>query len=249
MGNELKHNNEFRDERIFHLGMSTVGIAHDLNNFLCAIIAYADMALEDSVGDSRITGNLNCLLSVSEQAKSTVEELLSYARTHEISRGEVDLASIVRKVMTLVMSSAPDSLLLNFENTCDSYTVRGNGNQLYQCVMNLAMNAAQAMNNKGELRFILRRMKVAAQSEGVVGPISAGEYLVLDVVDTGPGIAPALMDRIFQPFFSTKISSKGCGLGLAIIANIMSSHQGNILVHSIPGSGTTFSLFFFQPQR
>jgi signal transduction histidine kinase len=243
MGNELKRRGDFSSERIFNLGMSAVGIAHDLNNFLCAIIAYADMALEDSV-DPKISGNLNCLLTVSEQARLTVEDILCYARSQEPCRGKVDLANVVDKAMNFIRTSTSASLKLIFENHCASSILVGNENQLYQCVMNLALNGVQSMNNSGTLMFVLKNEFVHHECNGAIGRIYPGEYLVLEVTDTGSGIDPELMDKIFQPFFSTKVSSNGCGLGLAIIVKIMTNCQGNILVRSSAGIGTSFSLYF-----
>lgn len=243
MGNELKRSGDFSNERIFNLGMSAVGIAHDLNNFLCAIIAYADMALEDSV-DPKISGNLNSLLTVSEQAKTTVEDILCYARSQEPCHGKVDLANVVDKAMAFIRTSVPASLKLVFENHCANSILYGNENQLYQCVMNLALNGAQSMNNNGTLRFVLKNEYVHHECDGAIGRIFPGEYLVLEVTDSGSGIEPELMDKIFQPFFSTKAAGNGCGLGLAIIAKIMTGCHGNILVRSSAGIGTSFSLYF-----
>ena len=232
------------DERVLNLGRTAIDVAHDLKNLLFAITAYADMALSQSMYDSRMSRDLNCLLSITERASMTVDQILQYACPKKRPFKMFNIIPVINEIVDMVAMTSAKTVTVKTEYCCKQDVVWGNSTQVYQCVMNLAYNAVYAMQDSGDLIIRVSECLIEAPQKGILGPIALGDYLAVDVIDTGKGIEPELMDKIFQPFFTTKKAARGNGLGLAILRDIMISHLGNILVFSSPEHGTQFRLLF-----
>ena len=239
-----EHQGQQIDERVRILGRSAVDMAHDLKNLLFAITAYADKALAHSSYNSPTSQDLNCLLTITERASITVDQVLQFARPGKRPFKVFHLIPVLDEIVDMVKVTTPESVNVSSEYHCKYDLVLGNATQVYQCIMNLAFNSVYAMQKCGDLSIHLLEQRIETVEEGVLGEIQPDTYLVVDVIDNGKGIAPELVGKIFQPFFTTKKADRGSGLGLAILRDIMKQHLGNIQVVSSPQNGTRFRLLF-----
>ncbi len=215
-----------RAERLSALGTLAGGLAHEVRNPLASIRASAQVLAEES--DDPETGEyLAVIQNEADRINRLVESLLDYARPEHVEVGPVDLNQLVDDVAHLTQSYAAQAgVEVAVTSPPDGLVVRGERDRLHQCLLNLALNAIQAMPGGGRLSLTLNRV---------------GDQACLVVADTGPGIPADDLPRIFDPFFSTK--DDGTGLGLAIVQRIVADHRGEIGVESVVGEGTTFRLW------
>ncbi|MCU0804830.1 MAG: PAS domain S-box protein [Burkholderiales bacterium] len=224
------------------IGHLTGGIAHDFNNILTSVMGYVGLASErESAGaDAKLATYLEQALRSCRRARDLIQQMLVFSRGQRGERVPVDLAAVVDESSRLLRSTLPATLKLETELDAPLPRVSADRVQAEQVLLNLAINARDAMAGRGTLTVGLAHRRVEA---GVCAscrkPVS-GRFLVLSVSDTGPGIPPAVMDRMFEPFFSTKEVGKGSGMGLATVHGIVHDHGGHVLVESAPGHGTTF---------
>jgi len=211
--------------RLEAVGRLAGGIAHDFNNLLAPILGYTELMLPKAVGRDR--ERLGHIRSAAQRGKSLVQQLTAFSRCQVVALRTVDLAGVVVGFEALLRDLLPVSveLLLDLQQ---GLRVKADVMQLERVVLNLVMNARDAMPHGGRLTV---RVKPAASPEGK-------DEVELAVIDSGEGIDPAVIGRVFEPFFSTKGSGKGLGLGLATVQGIVEQHEGRISIKSAPDQGT-----------
>lgn len=229
------------------LGVLAGGIAHDFNNLLTGILGNASLALEEAAPGSGIAELLRSIMQATERAAALANQMLAYSGRGKFRLEYVDLSALVSETLTLIESALGKAIRLNLAIAPALPLVHGDPSQLQQIAMNLAINAAEAVDNKGEVSV----RTGAAELDGtrhandvflIQGtPAPAGKYVFLEVRDSGAGMDAETLQRIFDPFFTTK--STGRGLGLAAVLGIVRGHQGTMRISSSPGRGTTFAVY------
>ena len=223
------------------IGQLAGGIAHDFNNLLVGVLGYAELLKEHHSPDSDVSRAADVIIAAVHQASELTRQLLGYARKGKHQIVMVDLAQCVRKVNRLLKRTL-DRKIRVFLDLEDELFVRGDTTQLEQVILNLAVNARDAMPDGGELRFDLVRQTLAPGTAGLPADAGPMELAVLKTSDTGIGIPQENIERIFEPFFTTK-AEEGTGMGLATVYGIVVNHGGWIDVDSIPGRGSVFTVY------
>lgn len=232
-------------QKMESLGVLAGGLAHDFNNLLGVMLSNADLIRAELAAESPHYNAVSDIVAAGGQAARLCAELLAYSGKGEHRTELLDLPAIVRHNAELLRSSLPHRIDIKCNVGEDLPPVRGDEVQLMQVVLNLVINAAEAIGDKpGTIALSTSAREVtrdASASEFHGEPLDFGRYVVLEVRDTGCGIAPETLPRIFEPFYSTKIT--GRGLGLSAIHGIVRSHGGAIRVQSEPGEGTVFQVY------
>ncbi len=227
-------------QRLEAVGTLAAGIAHDFNNILAAIFGYTELAQLVVEPDSPANEYLAEVIVGAERARALVRQILVFGRRTEHEWVQVSLGDLVREVLELLRSTLPATITVEDHLEVDG-AVMGDGGQIHQVLMNLCTNAFQVMEDRGGvLRISLSRvmMPPAADLEG--DRLAAGPYMVIEVTDNGPGIPREMLEKIFEPYFTTKEPGKGTGLGLAVVHGIVQAHHGAVRVESRPGKGASF---------
>lgn len=219
------------------------GIAHDFNNILTVILSYTGLMLaeEDLSEDQR--AQLDAIRQAAESAATLTRQLLVFSRRQAVQHRELHLNDRVRASGRLLGRLIGEHILLRVSAQAVNDIVVADPVQMEQVIVNLAVNARDAMPQGGELRIETRNEAGAADEPDSSAPVGAPLYLVLEVTDTGAGMDETTKARIFEPFFTTKEGGRGTGLGLATVHGIVSSCGGYIRVDSVVGRGTTFRVF------
>ncbi len=223
------------------VGTLAAGVAHDFNNFLTVIVCQLDELR--SVVSATQQAPLDDARHAAEQCALLTEKLLAFARKQPPAFSRIDLGATLRRVETLLRRVCPAAVTLTIDVQHGPIYVRSETNQLESLLMNLALNARDAMPNGGTLGFTVDQVPVEAGSASLHPGEKSGRYARIQVKDTGVGIRPEHLPRIFEPYFSTKAVGQGTGLGLASVYSSVRLHGGEIRVESQPGQGTTFYVF------
>ncbi|MBU0730893.1 MAG: DUF3365 domain-containing protein [Proteobacteria bacterium] len=231
------------------IGTLAGGIAHDFNNILGAILGYADMALESIPGTNPAKGFIEEVLKAGFRARDLVKHILAFSRKSEQKKSPLKIQVIVKEIVKLLRASIPTTIEIKQAIDPDCGTILADPTQIHQVVMNLATNASQAMEGGNGTLFIGVDSVFLSEKDLADEQVAAGPYVLLTVGDTGPGIKPEIISRIFDPYFTTKEVDKGSGMGLAVVHGIVKSHEGYITVESQPGTGTTFNVYFPQSRE
>jgi len=229
-------------ERLATVGQLAAGIAHDFNNIMAIITLYSQSLERDPEFPKR----QQYLATISKQARHAadlISQILDFSRRAVMERGQLDLTPFVKEVVRLLERTLPENIALKMEAGQDGYLVNADPTRLQQALMNLALNARDAMPEGGVLRISLDRVTVGEWERAPVPDMAPGEWVRLMVSDTGSGIPPENFDRIFEPFFTTKQPGVGTGLGLAQVFGIVKQHGGEVVVDSEVGEGSTFALY------
>jgi len=227
-----------RAQRLESLGALSGGIAHDLNNMLTPVSLLLD---EMSDPRSEVPPDLIASVRVSvRRAAAMLRQLLTFGRGVEGERKPVPIAELCADLGRIINSTFPKAIHLELQVSAEIGDVTGDATQLHQVLLNLCVNARDAMPDGGVLRILARPLQITAENRVAWPEAQPGSHVLLEVSDTGAGIPPALLDRIFEPFFTTKTADKGTGLGLSTTLGIVRGHGGSITVESRAGVGTTF---------
>jgi PAS domain S-box-containing protein len=231
-----------RAQRMESIGMLAGGIAHDLNNILAPIMMCVDILKSDT--DSPQTKQILETVEMSaKRGADIVRQVLSFARGVEGERVEIQPKHLLRDLEKIIMDTFPKDIRLEFSIPVDTWTVLGDPTQLHQILLNLCVNARDAMPNGGTLAIGVENCVFDEQYAAMNLQTKPGSYVCISATDTGTGIPPEILDKIFDPFFTTKELNKGTGLGLSTVMAIVKSHEGTINVYSEPGKGTTFKIY------
>ncbi len=226
------------------VGKLAGGIAHDFNNVLTAIIGFSDLLLQTHRPSDAAYKDIKNIQSAAYRAAALVASLLGFSRKQTQQVAVVNLGDLTSEMMPVLKTQVGEKIDLKIQAERDLWYVRADSNQLYQVILNLVRNARDAMPTGGKLTIRTRNVteRESQKMSGVVG-FTAGEYVLIEVADTGTGMAPEVMAKIFEPFFTTKGVGKGTGLGLASVYGIVKQSGGFILPESEVGKGTTFKVF------
>ncbi len=225
------------------IGTLAGGIAHDFNNILSAILGYAEMAQEDSPAGSILKRDIDQVVKASHRAKDLVKQILAFSRQTETELIPIQPAMIVREAAKMLRSSLPSTIDIQQNIDVNSGPILADPTQIHQIVMNLCTNAFHAMEETGGTLSISLEKKTLTEKDIVNQPgMHSGDFVQLSVGDTGPGIAPELWDKIFDPYFTTKEIGKGTGMGLSILHGIVKNYGGSVSFNSHPGEGTVFQV-------
>jgi PAS domain S-box-containing protein len=232
----------FQAQKMEALGTLAGGIAHDFNNTLGAVIGYAELAKMHVKDDPKVFGYLDGVLQASMRAGDLVKQILTFSRGTEQQKIPLRISSIIKETLKMLRSSIPSTIEIK-RNIQSEGIVLAEPTQIHQIIMNLCTNAYHAMQETGGILGISLK-DVEVTGKGLPGvEMEKGEYLLLEVSDTGHGMDEETKNKIFEPYFTTKEPGKGTGLGLAVVHGIVKSHHGSITLYSEPGQGTTFHVY------
>ena len=235
-----------QSQKIEAVGCLAGGVAHDFNNILMAIIGYTEMALYKVPEETPLRHDLDQILKAGSRASDLVKQILAFSRQTEQERKPLQIISLIKEALKLMRSSIPSTIEIRQELaiTQGKDIILADPTQIHQVLMNLCTNAAHAMRTEGGI-LTVHLSDVEADSSFVLRypGLKPGSFLRLTVKDTGHGMDAAVMERIFDPYFTTKSPGEGTGLGLAVVHAIVKSHNGAIAVNSERGKGTTFQVF------
>ncbi|MFH1350835.1 MAG: CHASE2 domain-containing protein [Pseudomonadota bacterium] len=224
------------------MGTLAGGIAHDFNNILSAIIGYTELAYLEIPQENKAKRQLMEVLKGGERAKNLVNQILTFSRQTEHEKRPIEIGSVIKEALKLIRSTLPTTIEIRTDIRTPG-AVEADPTQIHQIIMNLCTNAYHAMREQGGvLRVLLEDVDIA--SEDQFPDLAPGRYVRLSVIDTGAGMRPEIVRKIFDPYFTTKSKGEGTGLGLAVVHGIVKSQGGAITVHSEPGKGARFEIFF-----
>jgi two-component system cell cycle sensor histidine kinase/response regulator CckA len=220
------------------------GIAHDFNNVLTAIIGFSDLLLQTHRPSDPAYRDIRNIQSAANRAASLVAGLLGFSRKQTQQVAVFNLGELTSDMMPVLKTQVGEKIDLKIQAERDLWYVKADSDQLYQVILNLVRNGRDAMPSGGKLTIKTRNVteRESQKMSGTVG-FTPGEYVLIEVADTGSGMAPEVMAKIFEPFFTTKGVGKGTGLGLASVYGIVKQSGGFILPESEVGKGTTFKVF------
>ncbi len=228
------------------LGHLTGGIAHDFNNLLNIISGFTEMSLSAStkMGDSKLSHYLSQVKNASQRATNLVSQMLSFSRKDQRNSLPIEITSVLKEEIKMLRATLPTTIELDAVIEDNLPAIFMNPTQLQQMVMNLCVNARDAMDGEGKLGIRLSWARDLDTESPISHKPIKGDWIELTVTDTGSGIAPDLIEEIFTPFFTTKEVGKGTGMGLSVVYGIMKNHGGHILIESELGKGTSLHLLF-----
>lgn len=230
-----------RAQRLDSLGALAGGIAHDLNNLLAPILL-ASQILEMRLNDPEERDLVSRIQTSVHRGSDVLKQVLRFVRGMEDERVMLQPEQLIRELAHIIQEAFPKTITLKLDVPAELSNVTGNATQLEQVLLNLSLNARDAMPNGGFLRISAANVTFDDSDSGLPPGARSGAYVVLRVEDTGTGIPPEVLDKLFEPFFTTKDSGKGTGLGLSTAMGIVKSHCGFIQVRSRPGEGSTFTV-------
>ncbi len=240
------------------LGTLAGGIAHDFNNIIGSILGNCSLLMIDTPKEDPGYERLRQIIESGTRARDLVRQILTYSRNAESERKPLELGTVVKDSLTIVNPLMPSNVSLQVERM-DECMVAGDATQIHQVLLNLCLNAAQAIGSKeGSIKVSVKSVQVRGAEgrdtggdpwpqtpvRGQSGTLIDGRYARITVRDTGGGIDEETMPRIFEPFFTTKEVGQGTGLGLAAVQGIIRNHEGVVAIESVPGVGTSFSIYF-----
>ena len=226
------------------IGTLAGGIAHDFNNILFPIVGYTELAMDDIPQDNQARQNLEEVLKATTRAKELVQQILTFSRQGGQERKPLLVQSLIKEALKLLRATIPSSIEIEPDVDEGCGHIMGDPTQIHQVIMNLCTNAYHAMQETGGiLEVALKEVDISYEESVERVGMKVGRHLELKVKDTGHGMGPDVMERIFEPYYTTKELGKGTGLGLSVIHGIIKNHGGDISVSSQPGEGTVFTVY------
>lgn len=230
--------------KIQAIGTLAGGIAHDFNNILFPIVGYTELTMDEVPEGSVAHNNLAEILKAANRARDLVQQILTFSRQSGQERKPTKVQYIIKEALKLLRASIPASIEIIHEIDDDCRPVMGDATQIHQVIMNLCTNAYQAMQDKGgRLTVSLKEVDISYEETVEKIGMQPGKHLRLAVTDEGCGMDASVLDRIFEPYYTTKEQGKGTGLGLSVIHGIVKNHRGDITVSSALGKGSTFQVY------
>lgn len=233
----------FRAQRLESIGTLASGIAHDLNNILAPIMMAAPI-IRMSKTPEAVEKMLVMVESSTRRAAKLVRQLLTFGRGVDGEKKSLTIAPIISEMLTIARQTFPKNITIAAEFAGDLPPILADATQVHQVLLNLCVNARDAMPEGGALIIAAENVSFDANSASMAPGAKAGDYVLVKVTDTGTGMTPEIIDKIFNPFFTTKEVGKGTGLGLATVLGLVKSHGGFVTLSSEPGKGSTFRVHF-----
>ncbi|MCB9008323.1 MAG: response regulator [Ardenticatenaceae bacterium] len=230
-------------ERLATVGQLAAGIAHDFNNVMGVIMLYAKMLQRNPTLQKKERGHLDLISDRAQHAANLISQILDFSRRSIMDLVPLNLRPLLKQMIKLLEQTLPENITLHLKYSENNCIIEGDPTRLQQVIMNLALNARDAMPTGGRLDFELSCLSITNEHEAPLPDLWVGDWVKLAVKDTGTGIPPEVLPHLFEPFFSTKPPGKGTGLGLAQVYGIVKQHKGSIDVVSKPGGGTSFFLY------
>jgi PAS domain S-box-containing protein len=231
-------------QKLDALGTLAGGIAHDFNNILSAIIGFSELSREELPEDSPVIQYLQHVLQAGRRARDLVKQILAFSRRGETEKKPFRVSIIIKEALKLLRASLPSTIEIKTDIKAQNSIAFANPTQIHQILMNLCANAGYAMRDKGgTLEVAMHEVDLDEDALAHQLELSAGRYLKLTVSDTGCGMSPHIMERIFDPYFTTKKKEEGTGLGLSVVHGIVKDHGGFITVKSNPDQGSVFDVY------
>jgi PAS domain S-box-containing protein len=231
-----------RAQRLESIGTLASGLAHDLNNVLAPIMMATQFLMDETTDDTTRTW-VQTLDTCSRRGADIVRQVLTFARGVEGQRLTLQPKHLVQEMERIIRETFPKSIEVAISFCKQPWMIRGDATQMQQVLMNLCVNARDAMPDGGTLTLSVDKAELNGEALSIHPKAQCGRYAVISVADTGTGIAPELMDKIFDPFFTTKPLGYGTGLGLPTVLGIVENHGGFVVVESQPGKGTVFKVY------
>ena len=230
-------------QRMEAVGTLAGGIAHDFNNALTGVIGFAEMLKRKLEGNENALSDLYEIFRGAERASVLTRQLLTFARRQIIELANLDLNSVIANLLKLISKIVGEHIEIRTDLAKTLPTIRADVGQIEQVIMNLVLNARDAMAGGGQILIETGLADLNAETVHRHPYMKVGSYVVLAVSDTGVGMDQKIQERVFEPFFTTKEPEKGTGLGLAMVYGIVKQHNGFIHLYSEPGKGTTFKIY------
>jgi signal transduction histidine kinase/ActR/RegA family two-component response regulator len=239
---ELEH--QLRQaQKMEAIGTLAGGIAHDFNNILSPIIGYSEMIMDDLQKQNPMKNKIEQILIAATRAKDLVKHILTFSRQTEQELTPLEIQSIIKESLKLLRASLPSTIEIRQKIDVSCRPVLADPTQIHQVIMNLCTNAFHAMRDKGgTLGVEITEVEISI-SDCISLKLNPGIYVRISVSDTGHGIPASIMDRIFEPYFTTKAPGEGTGLGLSVVHGIVKSYNGDIKIYSEPGKGTSVNIY------
>jgi two-component system cell cycle sensor histidine kinase/response regulator CckA len=233
-----------QQERLAAVGQLAAGIAHDFNNILAVILLYTEMALGTPDISLRLRERLLTITQQSKRASDLIQQILDFSRRTMLERHPMDLLPFLKEQVKLLERTLPENIKIEFDYKQGTFIIDADLTRMQQAIMNLAVNARDAMPEGGKLQIALDHPQTPDGIHCIsCGKVQGGEWICISVEDNGNGIDPDYLPHIFEPFFTTKAPGHGTGLGLSQVFGIIEKHDGHIDVQSHSGKGTTFLLY------
>jgi len=229
-------------QKLEAIGTLAGGIAHDFNNVLSVIIGYAELTLDKVRGDDNLMSNMKRILQASDRAKNMVQQILTFSRKEKGEKTPLYMWKIMNETVKFLRASIPTTIDIKVDIVRSNTRVFGDSTQLSRVLMNLATNAIHALREKGgEIEIKLNDVEIEENQETI--NLKRGKYQLLTVKDNGCGMSKEVLNKIFEPYFTTKKVGEGTGMGLAVVHGIIKNHGGSIFVESEEGVGTKFKIY------
>jgi PAS domain S-box-containing protein len=229
-------------QRMEAIGTLSSGLAHDLNNILAPMLMAAGL-LKLKLDEPRDRNIVSMIETSVQRGAGIIRQLLAFGRGQEGPLGSIQLRHLIKDIAQIVQETFPRNIEFEYNAPSTLNPITGDPTQFHQVMLNLCVNARDAMPNGGKLTLIADNVQLSAADVSGHAPAKPGAYVKLAVTDTGEGMTPQVMERIFDPFFSTKAPGKGTGLGLPSVLAIVKGHQGFLTVDSEPGRGSAFTIY------
>ncbi len=249
IGTDLRDRKKMEDnlrqaQKMESIGTLAGGIAHDFNNILSAIFGYTELATNENENNPKLKTYHESVMKAAKRARDLVTQILTFGRKSEVETIPLKISSIINETLKLLRSSIPTTIEIQSQVESEKL-ILSDPIQIHQIIMNLCTNAYQSMlPNGGVLKIILKDRNIQ-KSETIQGvDIVPGEYVQLEISDTGSGMSAQVLENIFDPYFTTKEKGSGTGLGLAVVHGIIKRSKGYLSVHSKPGQGSMFTVYF-----
>jgi two-component system cell cycle sensor histidine kinase/response regulator CckA len=233
-----------QSQKMEAVGRLAGGIAHDFNNLLMVVQGYAEIVLQEEGVGPQIRKSVETIVRATESAANLTRQLLSFSRKHAFSPQVLDLNVLVNRMSEMLLGVLSEEMEFVVRLNPDACCISADPGQIEQVIMNLVVNARDAMPNGGTLTLRTARVSSDIVRAGKPDPVEPGDYVMLGVSDTGIGMDAETQSRIFEPFFTTKGRDEGTGLGMSVVYNIVRGSGGHVRLMSAPGKGSTLQIFF-----
>ncbi|MCB9422878.1 MAG: PAS domain S-box protein [Ardenticatenaceae bacterium] len=232
-----------QQERLAAIGQLAAGIAHDFNNIMAVIVLYSQILEKAPSLTTRQHEQLATITRQAKQASELIQQILDFSRRSVLAKQPLDMLNLLQTEISLLQRTLPENIEVELASKPGNYLIQADQTRLQQTIMNLSINARDAMPDGGKLGFELAHIQIKSRKHVPIPGMNEGDWIRLRITDTGSGIEPDVLEHVFEPFFTTKEPGKGTGLGLAQVHGIIAQHDGHIVVNSKVSEGTTFTIY------